>query len=299
MSSPRLGVVRDSMKTNPLLIKVQGVVGSWSRFRLWDKQLPLRDGGVAEAPRRPAAPDFLSLNRDAVRSGLVTAKELSQYRAQRGGARTKQTAPKQPEGGGVVPLSDLLSHQYGQRWIHQQLSRNRTSDHREQHRVRLGCIPDTRTSLLRRSRALPVTTTCQITPLHTGSSLSGHLQGPGGSCWCVQGPSASSVSTPSSPSDRPRHSSPGRPPGSSGSSSGGGCSAPPLPAERARSPAGVSSAGRSAPAPLVSSSFLIRDILSDCRPVSDPGPGHSDPAQAEQDAEPLPSGPDGDIRTEV
>ena len=40
----------------------------------------------------------MSLNRDAVKSGLVTAKELSQYRAQRGEARSKIPAPKQKEG---------------------------------------------------------------------------------------------------------------------------------------------------------------------------------------------------------
>ncbi|CAK6981551.1 cilia- and flagella-associated protein 77 [Scomber scombrus] len=73
------------------------------------------DGGVSEilsswrvqqqgggrghsAPDRILVPDFLSLNRDAVKSGLVTAKELSQYRAQRGGAMLSH-APKPPGGG--------------------------------------------------------------------------------------------------------------------------------------------------------------------------------------------------------
>uniref|UniRef100_A0A8C9XSZ7 Uncharacterized protein n=1 Tax=Sander lucioperca TaxID=283035 RepID=A0A8C9XSZ7_SANLU len=50
------------------------------------------------APHQPLITDFVSLNRDAVKSGLVTAKELSQYRAQRGEARSKIPAPKQKEG---------------------------------------------------------------------------------------------------------------------------------------------------------------------------------------------------------
>ncbi|XP_022620474.1 cilia- and flagella-associated protein 77 isoform X1 [Seriola dumerili] len=217
MSSPRVGVVRDSMMTNPLLIKAslgqtrsRGLSVPGPDFTFGTNSSSLRDGGVAEAravkpagscsfqpcpcavsvlsswrvqsrrgesaPQRPLVPDFVSLNREAVKSGLVTSKELSQYRAQGGGARTKPPAPKQQEGGaswrpavpditfGVTtrassPLSDLLSHQYARRWLDQQLSRNPTSNHRELHRIKPGCIPDTRTSLLRRSRALPVTQT--------------------------------------------------------------------------------------------------------------------------------------------
>ncbi|XP_042371405.1 cilia- and flagella-associated protein 77, partial [Plectropomus leopardus] len=125
------------------------------------------------APHGPLAPDFVALNRDAVRSGLVTSKELSQYRAKRGGANTKNPAPQPQEGRasqhpaipdivfGVKtrassPLGDLLSHQYARRWIDEQLSRNRTADHKQQQRIKPGNIPDTRTSLLRRGRSLPV-----------------------------------------------------------------------------------------------------------------------------------------------
>ncbi|GLD54446.1 barH-like 1 homeobox protein [Lates japonicus] len=77
---------------------------------------------------------------------------------------------------------------------------------------------------------------------------------------------------------------------SPGSSSG--CSAPPsprrVPVPRLESPL--------LPGPLqprsVSSSFLIRDILADCRPYSDPGQVYSDPGQVELEAEPFQSGPD-------
>ncbi|XP_049435739.1 barH-like homeobox 1a [Epinephelus fuscoguttatus] len=53
----------------------------------------------------------------------------------------------------------------------------------------------------------------------------------------------------------------------------------------------------------VSSSFLIRDILADCRPYSDPGlvypdPGlvYPDPGQPELEAEPFQSGPEEDFQ---
>ncbi|XP_041793162.1 cilia- and flagella-associated protein 77 [Chelmon rostratus] len=191
MSSPRLGVVRDSMLTNPLLIKAplghsrsRGLSGPGPDVTSRTSSSPLRGGGVAEVlsgwrvqsgcgeSARPTAPDFVSLNRDAVKSGQVTSKELSRYRAQEGGARTRKPAPKRQTGGasgspgvpditfGVTtrapsPLSDLLSHQYARRWLDQQLSRNQTSNQKQLQRVKPGCIPDTRTSLLRRSRALP------------------------------------------------------------------------------------------------------------------------------------------------
>ncbi|XP_054467340.1 cilia- and flagella-associated protein 77-like isoform X1 [Anoplopoma fimbria] len=195
MSSPRVGVVRDSMLTNPLHIKAslgqsrsRGLTVPGPEFTYGISSGSLGDGGVAEvlsnwrvqsrrgdsAPHRPLVPDFVSLNRDAVKSGLVTSKELSQYRAQGGGARRQNPAPEHQEDVaswrpevpditfGVTtrpssPLSDLLSHQYARRWKEEQLSRNRTGNHKQLQRVKPGSIPDTRTSLLRRSRALPVT----------------------------------------------------------------------------------------------------------------------------------------------
>uniref|UniRef100_A0A4W6FN55 Cilia- and flagella-associated protein 77 n=1 Tax=Lates calcarifer TaxID=8187 RepID=A0A4W6FN55_LATCA len=175
MSSPRVGVVRDSMLTNPLLIKAslgqtqsRGLSVPGPDFTFGTSSGSLRDGGVADvlsswriqsrrgdsAPHRPVVPDFVSLNREAVKSGLVTSKEMSQYRAQGGGAKTQRgPAPRQMlEGGasrrpvpditfGVTmrassPLSDLLSHQYARRWLDDQLSRNQTANHKQLDRVR-------------------------------------------------------------------------------------------------------------------------------------------------------------------
>nr|XP_046242435.1 cilia- and flagella-associated protein 77 [Scatophagus argus] len=194
MSSPQLGVVRNSTLTNPLLIKPplgqtrsRGLSGPGPDFTFGSSSSSLRDGGVAEAlsswgvqPRRadsarPVALDFVSLNRDAVKSGVVTSKELSQYRAQVGRTRSQNPAPKQQRGrtsGGLAvpdvtfgvktrtpsPLSDLLSHQYARLWQDEHL-RNQTSNCTHLQRTNPRCIPDTRTSLLRRSRAPPVSQT--------------------------------------------------------------------------------------------------------------------------------------------
>ncbi|XP_068457812.1 cilia- and flagella-associated protein 77 [Clinocottus analis] len=193
MSLPRVGVVRDSMLTNPLLIKAPlGQSRSTGQTRSKGPEFTfgicsgsLGDGGVAEAlsgwnvqsrpgdsaPRRLLVRDFVSLNRDAVKSGLVTSKELSQYRAQRRGAMTESPAPKQQEGvalRGVTlpditfgvpnrppsPLADLLSHEYAHRWTAQQLS-GRTSNQLQ--KAKPISVHDTRSSLLRRSLTLPVT----------------------------------------------------------------------------------------------------------------------------------------------
>ncbi|XP_062236432.1 cilia- and flagella-associated protein 77 [Platichthys flesus] len=193
MSSHRMGVVRDSMLTNPLMTKVslgqsrsRGFLLPGPDFTFGTSSSLMQNGGVAEVlsswrvqPRGEAAdphkvlvPDFVSLNRNAVKAGLVTSNELRQYRAQVGGGKTKHPAPKLQEGGAsqklvvpdittrdvsvrpASPLSHLLSHQYAHRWKEEQLSRIQTSNHNQQLRTKPGS--DTRTSLLRRSRPLPV-----------------------------------------------------------------------------------------------------------------------------------------------
>ncbi|XP_017292082.1 cilia- and flagella-associated protein 77 [Kryptolebias marmoratus] len=188
MTSPRLGVVRESMLKDPLLIKAplgrartRGLAVPGPDFTFGTSSDSLRDGGVAqvlsswsvqsrhEDTTRP--PDFVSLNRNAVRSGLVTAKELNQYRTQVGRTTVQSQASGQRGGGasrqplalpditfGVTnrapsPLADLLSYQYARRWFEDQ-SRNQTSN--QKHQMKPGHIAETRTSLLRRSRSLPV-----------------------------------------------------------------------------------------------------------------------------------------------
>uniref|UniRef100_A0A146NXM3 Cilia and flagella associated protein 77 n=1 Tax=Fundulus heteroclitus TaxID=8078 RepID=A0A146NXM3_FUNHE len=211
-TSPRLGVVRASMLTDPLLIKAplgkvqsRGLTVPGPDFTFGTSS-SFRDGGVAEAlsswrvqPRREESAwclDFVSLNRDAVRSGLVTSKELSQYRAQRGWVKAQKPAAKQHEGRAsrqppVVPditfgvrnrpsspLADILSHQYGQRWIDQQLTRNQTNGHKRT--IKPGQAAETRTTLLRKTRSVPVKQTpfrlpqfsqVKHTPVYTNTHL--------------------------------------------------------------------------------------------------------------------------------
>ncbi|XP_030579482.1 cilia- and flagella-associated protein 77 [Archocentrus centrarchus] len=185
-SSPRVGVVRRSMLNDPLLIKAplgrsrsRGLAIPDLGFTFGVSSNSLRDGGVAEAlsswnvqPQQEESavqvPDFVSLNREAVKSGMVKPKELSQYRAQRAQCATsKQRGSRFPQHPDQVPditfgvrnrpsspISGLLSHQYAQRWLDDQLSKNQTGNCK--HKIKPGSITETRTSLLRRSKSLPV-----------------------------------------------------------------------------------------------------------------------------------------------
>ncbi|XP_061749734.1 cilia- and flagella-associated protein 77 [Nerophis ophidion] len=189
VTSPRLGVVRESMLTNPLLIKARvGQIGSRGLY------IPgpdftcgacstQGDGGVAEvlsgwrvqskqqssAPRKPRTPDFVALNRDAARCGLVTAKQLKEYRAQRAKqdpvpkvqrARTSPH-PAIPDitfgistTRSASPFFDLLSHDYGRRWREDIMKRSRDSE-RFKRVQQCGSPIETRTTLLRRSMRVP------------------------------------------------------------------------------------------------------------------------------------------------
>ncbi|XP_074526947.1 cilia- and flagella-associated protein 77 [Halichoeres trimaculatus] len=195
MSSPRIGVVRDSMLTNPRLIKAplgqvrsRGLSVPGPDFTYGTSSGTFRDGGVAEVlsgwrvqpsrgdsdPHQSLVPDFVSLNREAVKSGVVTSKELSQYRAQRGEATSQTSAPKPRDSVAsrrpVVPditfgisnrppspLADILSHHYGRQWVDKQLSRSQSCNQQKMQRIKSCNGKDTRASLLRRSQPLPVT----------------------------------------------------------------------------------------------------------------------------------------------
>ncbi|KAM6930931.1 cilia- and flagella-associated protein 77 [Xenentodon cancila] len=189
MALPGMGMLREAMRTDPVLTQGPLGKGHFSHVALPSPDFTYgarsnwnADGGVAEAlsswrvqsrhEKSAPRPDFVSLNRDAVKSGLVTSKELSQYRAQRIGATVQSHLPKQHEGGasrrlppppppdiifGVTnrfsaPMADILSHEYARRWVDEQL--NQTSSHKS--RMKTGRAAETRTSLLRKSTSLPV-----------------------------------------------------------------------------------------------------------------------------------------------
>ncbi|KAK7899553.1 hypothetical protein WMY93_020406 [Mugilogobius chulae] len=156
-----------------------------TRLQLWHQQRGARRGIRGTASHRahsaPAPVDFMALNRDAVKSGLNTAKELSQYRAQRplrlqpikGKQQRAQPTTGQGRQGLVSdmthglsgrarpdePIDLLLAHEYSQRWIQEQLKRNKD----ESLKVKKRSISETRTSLLRKTLSLPQTQT-QVLP---------------------------------------------------------------------------------------------------------------------------------------
>ncbi|XP_026858879.1 cilia- and flagella-associated protein 77 isoform X2 [Electrophorus electricus] len=188
METSHVGVVRDSMLNNPLLIrpplgksKSRGLSCPGSDF-VYGTVTTIQDGGVAEAisswhtpslsssvpaHHRKAVRDFVALNREGVKSGLVTAKELQQYRATHDirrpavpNAAAHRSAPARPPrdiGFGVstrnsAPISELLEYRYAQRWLEEQQAKDRALLAGQHKKVQLGKIQDTRTTLLRKSR---------------------------------------------------------------------------------------------------------------------------------------------------
>uniref|UniRef100_UPI003F4FA18B cilia- and flagella-associated protein 77 isoform 2 n=1 Tax=Danio rerio TaxID=7955 RepID=UPI003F4FA18B len=187
MESPRIGVVRDSMLHRPLLIKPtlgksksRGLSYPGPEF-VFGTATTVQDGGVQEAisnwhthtmstTHRAAERDFIALNREGVKSGLVTAKELHQYRAThdirrkpltREGFRRSAPPRLSPDDSFFVsnrpstPISELIEYKYAQRWLEEQQVRDRVLQAHQHKKAQLGRIQDTRTTLLRKSQPLP------------------------------------------------------------------------------------------------------------------------------------------------
>ncbi|KAJ8413873.1 hypothetical protein AAFF_G00064710 [Aldrovandia affinis] len=186
MEAAQIGVVRDSMLVNPLLIrpalgKIQsrGLSVPGPDF-VYGTVTTIKDGGVSEAISHWHAPslpgsrldarskrgekDFVALNREGVKSGLVTAKEHYQYRATHDIRRTilpkqgcRTAPPRIPDiTFGVptrpsTPISDLLEHRYAYRWLQEQQAKDRAMLERKNKRAQLGRIPETRTTILRKT----------------------------------------------------------------------------------------------------------------------------------------------------
>ncbi|XP_046307675.1 cilia- and flagella-associated protein 77 isoform X2 [Marmota monax] len=121
MENERLGVVRDSMFQNPLIVKAElgrprerscSLPGIDFNYGLYIRGL---DGGVPEAlghwdvfKQQPTCPqeltrNYIALNRGAVKAGLVTARENILYRqlkdiriSDKDDRRTKKDAPSLP-----------------------------------------------------------------------------------------------------------------------------------------------------------------------------------------------------------
>ncbi|TSV94913.1 Cilia- and flagella-associated protein 77 [Bagarius yarrelli] len=149
---------------------------------VYGKVCTVKDGGAAEALSNWYTPslslsksaqygkterDFVALNREGLKSGLVTAKDLKQYRAthdirrQEANKIFKSTPAKIPQDitFGVpsqpsTPMSELLEYRYGQKWLEEQQAKDRALMEEQNKKLQLAKIQDTRTTLLRKSRPL-------------------------------------------------------------------------------------------------------------------------------------------------
>uniref|UniRef100_A0A096MI45 BarH like homeobox 1 n=1 Tax=Poecilia formosa TaxID=48698 RepID=A0A096MI45_POEFO len=213
--------------------------------------------------------DFVALNRDAVRSGLVTSKELRQYRIQVGDLQVKAAEQQQcrtsrrahlvPD---IVfgirnrpssPLADVLAHHYGHRWLEEQ--------------------PDLKTAVRKQKLDPQLPVKPQMRSIRSfGFELSSVLLIGGRYGFLIDSllalrPPPALFSRPNPPELR------------------GGFPEPPFPQRepvpRRENPALPGPAHRHR---CLGASFLIRDILADCRFCSDPG--HPEPG-----AEPIRPGP--------
>lgn len=181
MENERLGVTRDSMLQNPLLL--QAPLGK-SRRRghclpepgfIYGKNSYVREGGVASAishweviePVKRISHmdrDFVALNREAVKAGLVTAPEHYNFRATHdirckdttsgsGKSHVKHLPSDMTFGISTrpsTPIFDLLANSFQDRWLQEQRLAEKVHQVKDQKKVQLGKIYGTRTSLLRK-----------------------------------------------------------------------------------------------------------------------------------------------------
>ncbi|MEE6505406.1 hypothetical protein FKM82_005517 [Ascaphus truei] len=178
MENERFGLVRDSMQDNVLLRKSE--LGKTMRpcyalpgpDFIYGQNTSLKEGGVAEAighwqaiearaRRRKLERNFVALNREAVKSGLVTAAEHQTYRNTHqiwlavNEGRIKHLGLRLPPNMtfGITtrpstPIFDLLENKYQHLWVEQQAKQ--TVRIKTKEKIKLGDVKDTRTSMLRR-----------------------------------------------------------------------------------------------------------------------------------------------------
>lgn len=183
MADVRLGVMRDTMMDNPLLMKSELGRPLKRCFSLpqtdfiYGRPNLTLDGGAAEAMttrepipihrrlEKPLARDFIALNKGAVSYGLVSAKEQANYRATHDVRRrateedkkkilTRRIPPDMTFGISTrpsTPVFDLLEHKYQDKWL---MSRRDTELARRAKSVQQkkidGRIYETRATLMRK-----------------------------------------------------------------------------------------------------------------------------------------------------
>ncbi|XP_053328388.1 cilia- and flagella-associated protein 77 [Spea bombifrons] len=182
MENERFGVIRDSMKNNQLLQKAE-----FGRIKRRCYTLPgpnftygqssfVKEGGVATAighwdvvdekskvRHRKLQPNFIALNRESVKSGLVTAAEHQTFRNthqiwcplhEGHGPRPSLTFPPDMTFGictrPSTPIYDLLENKYQYVWIQQQREASEALKLKSQEKIKKERVQDTRTTILRR-----------------------------------------------------------------------------------------------------------------------------------------------------
>ncbi|XP_005882213.1 PREDICTED: uncharacterized protein C9orf171 homolog isoform X1 [Myotis brandtii] len=182
MENERLGVVRDSMFQNPLIVKAElgkpreqscSLPGIDFNYGLYVRGL---DGGVPEAighwnvfkpqPTRHQElnRDYIATNRGAVKAGLVTARETLLYKQLndfRVSSKDNRRYRKEPtfippnmtfgiQARPSTPLFDLLQHQYQKLWVQEQKATQKAIKLEKKQKVSLGKLYETRSSQLRK-----------------------------------------------------------------------------------------------------------------------------------------------------
>uniref|UniRef100_A0A8C6W5P3 Cilia and flagella associated protein 77 n=1 Tax=Nannospalax galili TaxID=1026970 RepID=A0A8C6W5P3_NANGA len=182
MENERLGVVRDSMFQNPLIVKAElgkprerscSLPGINFNYGLYIRGL---DGGVPEAighwnvfKQQLTCPhkltrNYIAMNRGAVKAGLVTARENILYRelndiriSDQEVRWQKKEPPSVPPNMtfGIrsrpsTPFFDLLQHRYQQLWVQEQKATQQATKLEKKQKVILGKLYETRSSQLRK-----------------------------------------------------------------------------------------------------------------------------------------------------
>ncbi|XP_051836213.1 cilia- and flagella-associated protein 77 [Antechinus flavipes] len=182
MENERLGLIRDSMLQNPLILKAElgkprerssTLPGINFNYGLYVQEI---DGGVPEAighwdvlKQQPTSPqamtrDFIAMNRGAIKAGLVTAKEHFLYRQLNDIRRSDQDERRFKKDLSYVPpditygnqarpstpFFDLMQHKYQQLWIEEQKAAQKAFKKDKKNKITLGRFYETRTCQLRK-----------------------------------------------------------------------------------------------------------------------------------------------------
>ncbi|KAE8582611.1 hypothetical protein XENTR_v10020187 [Xenopus tropicalis] len=180
MENERFGVVRDSMEDNTLLQRAQLGTVRRASYPLpgadftYGVKSYIQDGGVALAlgqwnsieaktRLRKLERDYVALNREAVKSGLVTAHEHQVYRNHHQIWRPLHEGCTKPQGLNLptnmtfgistrpsTPIGDLLDHRYQRLWVEQQRVAQEALLLKSKEKIKKSKVQNTRTSLLRR-----------------------------------------------------------------------------------------------------------------------------------------------------